>query len=135
MIKKNATEMLKKAKTMFGKQAENLAKHEEKVSNLISGVRNKLQRLGQSQTFKKLVEPVSVFIRMIKAHFNGTHKLASSTLGLILLGLIYFLSPIDIIPDFLGFVGFADDISVVLAIYAKLKDEIKDFLEWERTQI
>jgi uncharacterized membrane protein YkvA (DUF1232 family) len=135
MIMKNATEMLKKAKTMFGKQAENLAKHEEKVSNLISGVRNKLQRLGQSQTFKKLVEPVSVFIRMIKAHFNGTHKLASSTLGLILLGLIYFLSPIDIIPDFLGFVGFADDISVVLAIYAKLKDEIKDFLEWERTQI
>lgn len=135
MIRKNAAEMLKKAKTMFGKQAENLAKHEEKVSNLISGVRNKLQRLGQSQTFKKLVEPVSVFIRMIKAHFNGTHKLASSTVGLILLGLIYFLSPIDIIPDFLGFIGFADDISVVLAIYAKLKDEIKDFLEWERTQI
>jgi uncharacterized membrane protein YkvA (DUF1232 family) len=135
MIKKNATEMLEKAKTMFGKQAENLAKHEEKVRTLISSVRNKLQRLGQSQTFKRLVEPVSVFIRMIKAHFNGTHKLASSTVGLILLGLIYFLSPIDIIPDFLGFVGFADDISVVLAIYAKLKDEISDFLEWERTQI
>ena len=135
MSKQNTTEMLEKAKTMFGKQAENLAKHEGKVRALISGVGKKLLRLGQSPTFKRLVEPVSVFIRMIKAHFNGTHKLAGSTVGLILLGLIYFLSPIDIIPDFLGFVGFADDISVVLAIYAKLKDEVSDFLEWERTQI
>ncbi len=57
------------------------------------------------------------------------------TLGLVLLALFYFVSPIDIIPDFLGFFGFADDLSVVLAVYAKLKDEISEFLDWERTQV
>ncbi|WP_373400804.1 DUF1232 domain-containing protein [Algoriphagus halophilus] len=40
----------------------------------------------------------------------------------------------DLVPDFLGFFGFADDLSVVLAIYAKVKDEIEEFLEYERTQ-
>lgn len=135
VIKKNATEMLDKAKSMFGKQVENLARQEEKVRALISGVGKKLVKFGHHPTVVKLIEPVSVFIRMTKAHFNGSHKMAGSTLGLVLLGLIYFVSPIDIVPDFLGFIGFADDFSVVLAIYAKVKDEVEEFLEWERTEI
>ncbi|HAZ25874.1 MAG TPA: hypothetical protein DCY95_15875, partial [Algoriphagus sp.] len=84
---------------------------------------------------QKLIEPVSVFIRMIKAHFAGTHKLSGTTLGLLLLALVYFLSPFDLIPDFLGIFGFADDLSVILAVYTKVKDEIEQFLDWERTQI
>jgi uncharacterized membrane protein YkvA (DUF1232 family) len=72
---------------------------------------------------------------MIKAHFAGTHKLSGTTLGLLLLALVYFLSPFDLIPDFLGIFGFADDLSVILAVYTKVKDEIEQFLDWERTQI
>jgi uncharacterized membrane protein YkvA (DUF1232 family) len=135
IIKSNATELLEKAKSMFGKQVENLARQEEKVRALISGVGKKIERLGHHPTVAKLIEPVSVFIRMTKAHFNGSHKMSRSTLGLVLLGLIYFVSPFDMVPDFLGFFGFADDISVVLAIYAKVKDEVQEFLEWERTEI
>jgi uncharacterized membrane protein YkvA (DUF1232 family) len=72
---------------------------------------------------------------MLKAHFSGVKKLSSSTLGLVVLALVYFLSPIDIIPDFLGVFGFADDLSVILAVFAKLKDEVEEFLDWERTQL
>ncbi|WPR74123.1 YkvA family protein [Algoriphagus sp. NG3] len=123
------------AKALFGKQVDALIKQKDKVSELIAGVGNKISRAGDNSRVKKLIEPVSVFIRMIKAHFNGTHKLTNSTLGLVLLALVYFVSPIDIIPDFLGVIGFADDLSVVLAVYAKVKDEIDVFLDWERTQV
>lgn len=123
------------AKALFGKQVDALGKQKEKVTELIAGVGNKILRFGDNPRVKKLIEPVSVFVRMIKAHFNGAHKMTNSTLGLVLLALVYFVSPIDIIPDFLGFFGFADDLSVVLAIYAKVKDEIDGFLDWERTQI
>ncbi|WBL43341.1 YkvA family protein [Algoriphagus halophytocola] len=133
-LKDKANETLARAKVLFGKQAENLAEQEEKVKELVAGVKNRLVEAGDNSRVKKLVEPITVFIRMIKAHFNGTHKLSMSTLGLLLLGLVYFVSPIDMIPDFLGVFGFADDLSVILAIYAKLKDEVSDFLDWERTQ-
>ncbi|MCE7054470.1 DUF1232 domain-containing protein [Algoriphagus sp. AGSA1] len=123
------------AKTLFGKQVDMLIKQKDKVTELIAGVGNKIARAGDNTRVKKLIEPVSVFIRMIKAHFNGTHKLTNSTLGLVLLALVYFVSPLDIIPDFLGVIGFADDLSVVLAVYAKVKDEIDVFLDWERTQV
>ena len=108
------------AKALFGRKVDALAKQKEKVTELIAGVGSKISSVGD--------------IRMIKAHFNGAHKMTNSTLGLVLLALVYFVSPIDIIPDFLGFFGFADDLSVVLAIYAKVKDEIEEFLDWERTQ-
>ncbi|MEP1086831.1 YkvA family protein [Algoriphagus sp.] len=133
-FKSKSADTLENAKALFGKKAEAIGRQKEKVAELISGVGNKILQVGDNPRVKKLIEPISVFIRMVKAHFNGSHKMTNSTLGLVLLALIYFVSPIDMIPDFLGFFGFADDLSVVLAVYAKVKDEINQFLDWERTQ-
>jgi len=133
--KSKAGKILNKAKALFGEKVEALLGQESKIRELISGVGNKLANLKNNPRIQKLIEPVSVFIRMIKAHFAGTHKLSGTTLGLLLLALVYFLSPFDLIPDFLGIFGFADDLSVILAVYAKVKDEIEQFLDWERTQI
>ncbi|MEP0712589.1 MAG: YkvA family protein, partial [Algoriphagus sp.] len=123
-FKSKSADTLENAKALFGKKAEAIGRQKEKVAELISGVGNKILQVGDNPRVKKLIEPISVFIRMVKAHFNGSHKMTNSTLGLVLLALIYFVSPIDMIPDFLGFFGFADDLSVVLAVYAKVKDEI-----------
>jgi uncharacterized membrane protein YkvA (DUF1232 family) len=133
-MKNRPAKLLEKAKSLFGKQVEVLARQEEKVREHLGNVGKKINQVGQNKYVQRLIEPISVFIRMVKAHFNGGHKLSVSTLGLIILGLVYFVSPFDIIPDFLGFFGFADDLSVILAIYAKVKEEVGDFLDWERTQ-
>jgi uncharacterized membrane protein YkvA (DUF1232 family) len=128
------TEILDKAKALFGKQVELIIRQENKLVELIQNVGKKLAKLADHPKVKLIIEPISIFIRMIKAHFTGGHKISGSTLGMIVLALIYFLSPVDLVPDFLGFFGFADDITVVLAVYAKVKDEVERFLEWERTQ-
>lgn len=127
--------MLEKAKSLFGRQVQALASQELKVRELLSNVGKKIAKVGEHPKVKMVLEPISIFIRMVKAHFAGTHKLSGSTLGLLLLALIYFLSPIDFIPDFLGFMGFADDISVILAVYAKVKNEVEGFLEWEKGHV
>lgn len=134
-ITSKTTEILEKAKSLFGKQVDLIVRQEQKVVKLIHQVGDKLAKLAHNPKVKKLTAPVLVFIRMVKAHFSGRHRIEVSTLGLIVLALVYFISPIDLIPDFLGFFGFADDLSVVLAVYAKVKDEVDNFLEWERTQV
>lgn len=134
-FKTKATDMVEKAKSLFGKQVQALASQELKVRELLSNVGKKIAKVGENPRVKMVIEPISIFIRMVKAHFAGTHKLSGSTLGLLLLALIYFLSPIDLIPDFLGFMGFADDISVILAVYAKIKNEVEGFLEWEKSHL
>ncbi|WP_111670329.1 YkvA family protein [Algoriphagus litoralis] len=129
------TEIVEKAKNLFGKQVDMIVRQEQKVVELLKNVGQKLVILANNPKVQKLTAPVQIFIRMIKAHFRGDHKMEMTTLGLIVLSLVYFISPIDLIPDFLGFFGFADDLSVVLAVYAKVRDEVERFLEWERTQI
>ena len=126
--------VIERAKGLFGKQVEAIVRQEQKLMELVRNVGDKISKVGKNSKVQKFIQPIQIFIRMIKAHFRGEHKIALSTLGLIVLALVYFLSPIDIIPDFLGVLGFADDLSVVLAVYAKVKDEVEQFLEWERTQ-
>ncbi len=134
-VTSKASEMIEKAKALFGKQVDAIVRQEQKVVELVQNVGAKLSKLAKNPKVKKLTEPIHIFIRMIRAHFTGEHKMSLSTLGLVVLAMVYFLSPIDLIPDFLGFFGFADDLSVVLAVYAKVKDEVEGFLEWERTRI
>lgn len=121
------------AKLLFGRQVAVIVRQEQKLVELVQQVGAKLSKIGNHPKVKKLILPIQIFIRMIKAHFKGEHKISFGTLGLIVLALVYFLSPVDFIPDFLGFFGFADDVSVVLAVFAKVKDEVEDFLAWERT--
>lgn len=131
---KNQT-LIERAKSLFGKQVEAIIRQEQKLVELVQNVLAKLAKVATNPKVQKFIQPVQIFIRMIKAHFRGDHRIALSTLGLIVLALVYFLSPIDIIPDFLGVFGFADDLSVILAVYAKVKNEVEQFLEWERTQV
>ena len=133
-FKSRTSATIDQAKSLFGKKVDKLVEQKDKALEMISGVKDKLAKVSDNTYVKKMTEPLSVFIRMVKAHFNGSHKLSNTTLGLILLALVYFISPLDIIPDFLGLFGFADDVSVIMAVYVKLKDEVEQFLEWERTQ-
>lgn len=126
--------IVEKAKALFGKQVEVIVRQEQKLIELAQNVVAKLSKVANNPKVQRFIQPIQIFIRMIKAHFRGDHKIAFSTLGLIVLALVYFLSPADFIPDFLGVLGFADDLSVVMAVYAKVKDEVEQFLDWERTQ-
>ena len=45
--------------------------------------------------------------------------------------LIYFVSPIDILPDFLPIVGLTDDIALMLWLFSGIKDDIEKFRQWE----
>jgi len=45
------------------------------------------------------------------------------------------VTPLDIIPDFLPLIGFADDLSVLIAIYNSIKHEVEEFRSWEKGKL
>lgn len=55
---------------------------------------------------------------------------SKKTLLFAIAALLYFLSPLDTVPDFLGAVGFADDAAIVLFVLNSLKKEIDRYREW-----
>ena len=71
--------------------------------------------------------------RMAKAALTGRYPgLAKGRLGLMLAGLVYLVSPLDLVPDFLLVIGFADDLAVASWLLTALVDETGRFLAWER---
>ena len=46
--------------------------------------------------------------------------------------LIYFVSPVDIISDFLPVVGYLDDAAVVAACIKLVKSDIDDYKQWRK---
>ncbi len=124
-----------KAKQLYLDKAKSIAGEEGKVKILLQKAAIRLQTLKNHPRVKQAVQPIMIFKRMIYAHKSGAHKLSMKTLSLLVLGILYFVTPLDIIPDFLPLIGYADDISVVIAIFNALKSEIEEFLEWERSQL
>ncbi|GAA4087467.1 MULTISPECIES: YkvA family protein [Actinomadura] len=72
--------------------------------------------------------------RMLKAVLRGEYKgLPYRTLGLLAVGLVYILSPIDAVPEILvPVVGLADDTGVALWLAAVLVKAAGDYVNWER---
>jgi uncharacterized membrane protein YkvA (DUF1232 family) len=49
-------------------------------------------------------------------------------------GLLYFILPADLVPDFIPVIGYLDDLAVLTTIMNSLKNEIKEYRIWKKNQ-
>lgn len=90
---------------------------------------------GRRAGMPGLGESLMSFPRLIRATKSGTYKGTTwGRLGLMVLGALYIVSPIDLLPEsVLGPLGFTDDAMVVAWLAGALLSESKQFLDWEST--
>jgi len=70
--------------------------------------------------------------RLIKLSASGEYTgLPTTTVVAAVAVLIYFISPIDLIPDFIPVVGLLDDVALVAWFSSSIKHELDKFHEWE----
>ena len=80
-------------------------------------------------------ETLQTMFRLIKASISGEYTgVPSTTIMAAVAVLIYFLSPIDLIPDFIPVLGLLDDVALVAWFSTTLKGEMDKFHEWEQTR-
>ena len=114
-------------------RAMNLLKNKDNLKQLFNNTGDKLSDLSirniQNTTFSKRV---GVLIRMIKAYTKGHYRdIQVQNIVLMVAALIYFVTPLDLIPDFIPVTGFIDDFTVVLWVYNRVQTEISNFEAWE----
>lgn len=79
-----------------------------------------------------LWERIRLLISLVKDWFNGEYMaISKKSLILILTGLIYFVSPIDLIPDFIVGLGLFDDAAILGFIINQLDKELRAYKSWK----
>ncbi|QKZ11140.1 YkvA family protein [Spirosoma sp. KUDC1026] len=109
------------------------ARNAKSLFGLISEAINKSGGLS-GKNIAAFKDQLFIVTRLLKAYASGEYRqIPWKTLIRIIAVLIYFVSPIDILPDFLPIVGFTDDIALMLWLFSGLKDDLDKFSEWETT--
>ena len=74
----------------------------------------------------------TTLIRLLKAWSQGRYRrVPVQTVTLALTSVIYFLNPLDVIPDFLLGVGLIDDVALAGLVIASIRENLDEFRRWE----
>jgi curved DNA-binding protein CbpA len=96
-------------------------------------IRNKINRAYPA--LKKVLENVRQLYALFKDSVSGNFKLHPANVAMIGGGLLYFILPADLIPDFIPLVGYLDDLAVLTTIMNSLKGEINAYRHWKKSGI
>ena len=85
------------------------------------------------QKYADIASRLNVLTRLTKAWRNKEYTVVSYvTVFLSVAILLYFVSPIDLVPDFIPIVGGLDDVLLLGFLLKMIDKEIERFLNWEK---
>jgi uncharacterized membrane protein YkvA (DUF1232 family) len=106
-----------------------------KVVVMLNEVADKLaDKHSKDNKFTQLFHTAHTVVRLVRSYISGEYRqIETSTIVSGLGVLLYVLSPIDLVPDFIPVLGFLDDLSLISWFVGKFNTEINHFREWEGT--
>ena len=78
----------------------------------------------KSGTIRELLHNVHIAFSMLK---DSGYGISWKTKALLIAGLLYFLLPSDLTPDFIPLIGYIDDAAVMTAIFKRIAHEVKNY--------
>ena len=120
--------------SLFVNRATKLVGRPFKIITVLNETADKLKNEeSKDNKFKQLFDVALTLVRLVRAYAVGEYRaIETKTIISGLAVLLYILSPIDLVPDFVPVVGFLDDLSLVGWFLSKFQVEITRFREWEQ---
>jgi uncharacterized membrane protein YkvA (DUF1232 family) len=98
----------------------------EQEEKVLKEVPQKVQELehSKSNAIRELLQHVRIAFSMLK---DNSYTLSWKTKAFLIAGLLYFLLPADLTPDFIPLIGYIDDAAVMTAIFKRIAHEVKHY--------
>lgn len=93
----------------------------EKVAKVLDSVNQRLPIV------KNLLNKVKTLYAMLR---DKEFAMAWSSKTMVIAGLLYFISPIDLLPDYIPILGYIDDAFVMSVVMNAMASEIERFKEY-----
>jgi uncharacterized membrane protein YkvA (DUF1232 family) len=106
----------------------------ERLRKLLEDVAKKTKEAPR-EPFKETWAYLMAMIRLLRAYYRREYRdVPPQSLVTIIGAIIYFVSPIDFIPDWIPIAGYLDDAFVVGLALKSVKDDLDAFMQWEAQQ-
>lgn len=113
-------------------EAEELLKDEDKIEKFLQRLEVKLKNIPIAGSRLANIPVLASLVRMyIKKEYTN---IPIGTIIAIVAALIYFVSPIDIVPDSVPILGYFDDAAVVAACWKLVESDVLEYIKWRETE-
>ena len=119
---------------------EEIGRRARKVSR--EDVADVLEKEGKAKTIVEKAgflsqywEDIKTSFALIRDWFNGSYdKVPARMIASLTGALIYLISPLDLIPDWVPMAGFVDDAAILAFVFQLSKVDLNAYRKWKRRQ-
>lgn len=112
------------------KKGENVIDNKERVNSILEKTIKKLAKVKDKT--KEFKDNLGVALSLVKDWVTGNYKEVPKKTIIYLIGaFIYFLMPIDMIPDFIFKFGLLDDVAVLNFVLSSFIDDIEKYKKFK----
>jgi uncharacterized membrane protein YkvA (DUF1232 family) len=117
----------REAERILRERAENVSPEDEaRVHRELDAKMREASR-AKTPVVRRLLDEAKLLWEMLR---NPAFKMPGKAKAILIAGLIYFISPIDLIPDFIPGLGYVDDAFVIALVIKSLRDVIEEYRRW-----
>ena len=112
------------------RKAAKMLKRKDRLKSLLllAGLRT----VTSKERLKNTWEDMVALIRLVTSWVAGTYtKIPIQSIVMAVAAIIYFVNPLDVIPDFLLLWGLIDDVVVISFVMRSIKSDLDTFRAWE----
>lgn len=119
----------------FQRRSYRLVGDPQRLGRLLVRAASKMAQIG-GQGISGLRRDLTRLVALVKAWLSGEYRdVSSATLILVVAAILYFVVPLDAIPDFILGWGLVDDVAVVSYVTSLVLDELERFEIWRANAV
>ena len=105
---------------------------DEDIKKVIEKQEEIIEKFSSNGPLKEYIDAGKAMYRLMKSYWSGEYReVPWYTIVAIAAALLYVLSPVDLIPDFIPVIGYVDDALIVAACLILIKEDLANFETWE----
>ena len=127
--KKEIEKVIEKTKS----KAEEYARDPNKAKKLLDDAVKKTKNYEKNRgPLAEVWSYMTALFRLLRAYIRKDYRdIPWGPIVLVIVAIIYFVSPIDLISDILPGIGLIDDAAIIAFAVAQIKADLDNFLAWE----
>ena len=120
---------------MFNKKTDKNKALDSNLEYLLSKESKLKEKLEDSGYLEPFSDDLMLFMSLVKDYYKGDYrKIPFKTISAGVIGALYVLNPIDLIPDSIPFIGHIDDALVLKFCLKQAKKDLQKYKQWKQQQ-